>query len=62
VSGWGPWPDPNTGDVHIVPCDRERNVLGSHVQAPNCHCSPIRLADEPHVIVHNDPERGGFNG
>jgi hypothetical protein len=61
MSGWGTWPDEESGDVHIVPCDRDYNVVGGHTQSMTCFCKPVRNEDEPRQVVHFDPERGGFN-
>lgn len=61
MSGWGPWNDLDTGEVHVVPCDDARNVIGGHIKSPNCFCKPVRRDDEPRLIVHNDRERGGCN-
>lgn len=68
MSGWGPALEPNTGNVHIVPCDVERNVLSPHFISPNCPCKPevrrvLRHREtnyEVSMYVHNDPERSGL--
>lgn len=60
MSNWGIWPT-DDGEQHIVPCDERSNVIGGHIRSAACHCDPVPDADEPLVIIHNDPERGGFN-
>jgi hypothetical protein len=65
VSLWGQWTE--RGDdgsivaVHVVPCDNDRRVLNKHEQSETCWCKPRRDDNEPRVIVHNDPQRGGFD-
>lgn len=36
------------GEIHVTPPGR------GHVQSDGCWCGPVRLADEPLIVVHND--------
>lgn len=61
MSGWGPWPDIDTGLVHVVPCDSDKNVIGEHQQSLTCWCQPRRDDAVAKLIVHHDRKRGGLD-
>lgn len=62
MSGWGPWVNPDNGEVHIVPCDKDLKAVGGHERSQDCACGPRRDDREPLMFVHNDRERGGCDG
>ncbi len=53
---WGLWPSA-TGDLHVVPCDREGHVLGGHECSEHCFCSPRPDEECPELMIHNDHKR-----
>ncbi len=61
MSCWGTWPDLDSGEIHVVPCDEQKNVLGGHTKTRECFCKPVRDEIDPLLVVHFDKERGGFN-
>ena len=65
MSLWAPFKQPRRDDglvdVHVCPVDSDGHVVGGHELTPHCICRPRRDRYEPHLLVHWDPERGGYN-
>jgi hypothetical protein len=59
VSKWGVFCDPNTGHIHVAPCDKDGRPFPPHTLIDDCDCSPRQDTEEPGLKVHRDPERGG---
>lgn len=55
------WAEDDGLEWHVVPCDDEGRVIGGHRLRKNCQCGPRRDDEVPALIVHFDPERGGYN-
>jgi hypothetical protein len=50
------------GNVHVVPCNEQTGgPLHPHVLTESCICEPRRDAEEPELLIHFDPERGGYD-
>lgn len=60
MSLWGVFEN-HEHEQHVMPSTKDGTVLNNHVAARDCWCKPVPDRDVPTVIVHNDPERGGFN-
>lgn len=66
MSRWATFiPDAAPDEVHVVPIDAEDVILNGHVCTRHCPCGPVldetAYATGGLVIVHHDPERGGYN-
>jgi hypothetical protein len=51
------------GMLHVAPCKGEGDdrMVGGHVLRADCFCKPKFDEEHPNLLIHNDPERGGFN-
>lgn len=53
----------NEGDeVHVLPVTAHGDVVNQHEVHTRCWCKPRRDDAEPQVVVHEDRERGGYDG
>jgi hypothetical protein len=46
---------------HVLPVDEWGVVVPPHVRHDECKCAPSRDPEQPRIVIHHDPERGGFN-
>lgn len=63
MSRWAVWRAGADGSLHVAPCNDEDDdkLVGGHVLAANCFCKPKFDEQNPDMLIHNDPERGGCN-
>lgn len=61
MSAWGVFENHDTHERHVMPADDKGFVLGEHVARRDCWCKPKQDEEAASVLIHNDPERGGFN-
>lgn len=57
---WGVFHDDEEGCRHVMPCDREGEVLEAHT-AYDCWCKPQPDDSNPYVIIHNNRPRAGLH-
>lgn len=46
--------------IHIVPVDEAGRVVNGHWLKYDCQCKPKMNEEDPEMLVHFDPNRGGF--
>jgi hypothetical protein len=61
MSQWGVFYD-KLGYVHVAPSTPDGLVMVDHRLSPDCPCHPKpEYSEHDHILVHQDPERGGCN-
>ena len=61
MSLWGVVENHETHERHVLPVGADGELLNGHVAARDCYCKPRQDEEAASVLIHNDPERGGFN-
>lgn len=61
MSWWAIWRADDS--LHVAPCHSEGDdrIVGGHVLHQDCFCKPKFDDEHTDLLIHNDPERGGFN-
>lgn len=61
MSMWGVFENTQTQERHVMPSGADGEILNGHVAARDCWCKPKQDEEAASLLIHNDPERGGFN-
>lgn len=62
MSMWGNFRSLLDERLHCAPCGKDGRVLPPHVLDLACQCKPTQDAEQPELVIHHDPQRGGVDG